>query len=302
MSRCFGMAIVGLALISANAAFAEEPAVALPQFPAAVAAPAASPSTTTSTEPVTQAPATAAQTITVEPLAQPVTLTTEPIEPPAAAEPPPPPTPTLIVNVDLARQRMVISENGEFKYEWPVSSGVARYPTPRGTFRPQWAAKMWYSRQYDWAPMPNAVFISNGVAVHATYATGALGSPASHGCIRLSPANAKTFYKLVHRHGLKMTEVTVHGTPNWRGGGMYASAPRRKKAKPIEVATTGGFFWFGSPAPAEQVYSPKFIKKPKAAKAPPYGYGQAPKLKAYRQKSTGKIVYFAAPPNNSSDW
>ena len=35
---------------------------------------------------------------------------------------------------------------------------------------------MWYSRKYDNAPMPNAVFINGGVAVHATQHVSRLGS------------------------------------------------------------------------------------------------------------------------------
>ena len=77
---------------------------------------------------------------------------------------------------------MKISENGEPLYTWPISSARYGYRTPTGTFQPTWMSKMWYSRQYDYAPMPHAIFFHQGVAIHATYATRALGSPASHGC------------------------------------------------------------------------------------------------------------------------
>jgi hypothetical protein len=72
---------------------------------------------------------------------------------------------------------------------------------------------MWFSKKYDNAPMPHSVFFSGGVALHATQATGMLGHPASHGCIRQSPANAATLYKLVAKHGNASTRITVHGTP-----------------------------------------------------------------------------------------
>ena len=51
------------------------------------------------------------------------------------------------------------------------------------------------------------------VAVHATSATGMLGRPASHGCIRLAPANAAQFYALVQKHGNKQTQIQVFGSP-----------------------------------------------------------------------------------------
>ena len=138
--------------------------------------------------------------------------------------------PTLTASVDLSRQTMTVSVNGESRYRWPISSGTSKYPTPTGKFLPQWKSRMWYSKKYDNSPMPNAVFINGGVAVHGTYHTAALGSPASHGCIRLSPANAKTFYNLVERHGMMRTRVSVYGRPNWRDNAIASrelAAPRQ---------------------------------------------------------------------------
>ena len=74
---------------------------------------------------------------------------------------------------------------------------------------------MWYSKKYDDAPMPHAVFFRDGAAIHATQATGSLGRPASHGCVRLAPGHAETFYKLVQKHGLKQTRIIVQGTPKF---------------------------------------------------------------------------------------
>ncbi len=141
----------------------------------------------------------------------------EAAQPQVVAKPQPPPKPTLTASIDLSNQKMVVTVNGEARYSWAISSGVAEYPTPTGTFHPQWTAKMWYSRKYDMAPMPNAVFINGGVAVHGTYHVRSLGYAASHGCIRLSPGHAKTFYDLVQWHGLKRTKVTVFGRPRSRG-------------------------------------------------------------------------------------
>ena len=39
-----------------------------------------------------------------------------------------------------------------------------------------------------------------------------LGSPASHGCVRLSRANAATLYALVQEHGVLTTTVTLTGS------------------------------------------------------------------------------------------
>jgi lipoprotein-anchoring transpeptidase ErfK/SrfK len=137
---------------------------------------------------------------------------------PAAAETrkaarPAVPATTLTARIDLTTQRLEVSYDGRVQHVWPISSGREGFATPRGSFRPQWTAKMWYSRKYDNAPMPHAVFFTGGVAVHGTQSTRLLGQPASHGCVRLAPANAARFYALVHKHGLKQTRIVVQGTP-----------------------------------------------------------------------------------------
>lgn len=129
-----------------------------------------------------------------------------------AVAPPPKPSPTVVIAVDLTQQKMIVSENGAQKFAWPISSGrVNGYQTPNGTFRPQWMAKMWHSRKYDDAPMPNSIFFTGGFAIHATAAYSQLGHPASHGCVRLSPTNAATLFKLVQKHGMDKTKIIVRG-------------------------------------------------------------------------------------------
>lgn len=127
--------------------------------------------------------------------------------------PPAPPVITLVAKIDLATQRMTIIEHGKPKLTWIVSSGARGYDTPRGLFQPSWMAKEWFSRQYDNAPMPHAVFFKDGAAVHATMNPSSLGTPASHGCVRLSKTNAASFYALVQRHGMKHTRIHVYGVP-----------------------------------------------------------------------------------------
>jgi len=119
--------------------------------------------------------------------------------------------PSLLATIDLSSQRMSVSVGGRTLHTWKISSGTHGYETPAGKFRPAWSSKMWYSRKYNLAPMPYAVFFNGGIATHGTSATGRLGSPASHGCIRLRTNNAKTFYSLVHKHGYKRTRIVVTG-------------------------------------------------------------------------------------------
>jgi hypothetical protein len=161
---------------------------------------------------------------------------------------PPPPAPiTLVLKADLARQRLTVIEHGEVEHVWAISSGRAGYATKTGTFRPQWASRMHYSRQYDLAPMPHAVFFNRGAAFHGTHAVRSLGRPASHGCIRLAPRNAAQLYRLVHRHGFYQTKVVVHGVHKSTVAGRNAAKPRRaERQRRSRYGRSGydGWPWF----------------------------------------------------------
>lgn len=100
------------------------------------------------------------------------------------------------ITISKSRQRMIVNSS-EGSYSWPVSTARRGYYTPTGTFHPYSLQPMHYSRKYDNAPMPHSIFFSGGYAIHATPHTGNLGRPASHGCVRLSPANAATLYGIV---------------------------------------------------------------------------------------------------------
>lgn len=73
--------------------------------------------------------------------------------------------------------------------------------------------RMYFSKKYDNAPMPNAIFFTSvGHAIHGTSHVGQLGHAASHGCVRLSPANAATLYALVQSEGRGNTRITITGS------------------------------------------------------------------------------------------
>ena len=130
---------------------------------------------------------------------------------PAEQAKPKPLPPTLVARINLTSQTMTVQAAGKTVHSWKVSSGAPGYATPAGTFKPGWMAQMWHSRQYDDAPMPHSVFFNGGIAVHATTSIGNLGRAASHGCVRLAPANAATFYSLVTKHGMARTRIVVQG-------------------------------------------------------------------------------------------
>lgn len=111
--------------------------------------------------------------------------------------------------INISTQRMVVTVDGVKAGEYRVSTGRRGYGTPTGSYRPQRMHKKYYSHKYHNSPMPHSIFFTGGIAVHGTYETGRLGSPASHGCIRMSPHAAAELYDLVRRHGMENTRIVV---------------------------------------------------------------------------------------------
>src|SRR6478609_10915874 len=118
---------------------------------------------------------------------------------------------SVLVNKDT--QQMTVSVDGVQRYTWPVSSGNPSHETPNGSFKTFRMEEDHYSKEFDDAPMPNAIFFTKqGHAIHGTDAVSRLGSPASHGCVRLSRANALKLWDLVKAEGLLNTTVTLTGS------------------------------------------------------------------------------------------
>ena len=117
---------------------------------------------------------------------------------------------SVVAKIDLSRQKMKVYVNGRVSYSWPVSTARRGYRTPTGSWRPKFLRRMHYSSKYNNSPMPHSVFFYGGYAIHGTNAIRRLGRPASHGCIRLHPANARRLYNLIRRHGKRNTRIVIH--------------------------------------------------------------------------------------------
>jgi hypothetical protein len=119
----------------------------------------------------------------------------------------------IAITVDKDNQQMTVAVDGVERYNWPVSSGIPSYETPNGSFRAFRMEEDHYSKEFDDAPMPHSIFFTKiGHAIHGTDSVNRLGSPASHGCVRLSRANAATLYALVQEQGVLNTTVTLTGS------------------------------------------------------------------------------------------
>jgi hypothetical protein len=119
----------------------------------------------------------------------------------------------VYITVDKDAQMMTVAVDGVERYRWPVSSGNPSHETPSGTFRAFRMEEDHYSKEFDDAPMPHSIFFTKiGHAIHGTDSEGRLGSPVSHGCVRLSRAHAATLYALVEEQGVLNTTVTLTGS------------------------------------------------------------------------------------------
>ncbi|TKT72223.1 L,D-transpeptidase [Afipia massiliensis] len=153
---------------------------------------------------------------------------------------------SILVNKDT--QQMTVSVDGTPRYTWPVSSGNPSHETPNGSFKAFRMEEDHYSKEFDEAPMPNAIFFTKqGHAIHGTDAVSRLGNPASHGCVRLSRANALKLWDLVKSEGLLSTTVTLTGSSrvalarNPRSRTTVARGDADAIGQPVQIAPQSGY-------------------------------------------------------------
>ncbi|KQP42818.1 hypothetical protein ASF49_03040 [Methylobacterium sp. Leaf104] len=177
----------------------------------------------------------------------------------------------ILIAVDKDAQRMTVTVDGQTRYDWPVSTGVDGYDTPTGNHRPFRMERTHFSREFDDAPMPNAIFFTGqGHAIHGTNHTRRLGSAASHGCVRLAPKNAATLFSLVKAQGMGRTRVVIDG--------RTVMASRRRRGEDDGVMSAG--MQMGR-EPYGRAYRPVAVARPVQRRAPVYdvrdpaGYGDA---------------------------
>jgi lipoprotein-anchoring transpeptidase ErfK/SrfK len=162
----------------------------------------------------------------------------------------------VLINVDKSRQEVTIFVDGIEKYTWPVSTGRRGYSTPSGTYAATSMNEIWYSKEWDNAPMPHAIFfMKDGHAIHGSFEVKTLGKPVSHGCVRISPANAVLLYALVKEKGLKNTQVVLTGvTPG--GEEKVAAQPAYPRDADADAGPWPGQGYYG-PGAGQGYYPPR---------------------------------------------
>lgn len=120
-----------------------------------------------------------------------------------------------VVTVSHAERTVRVFERGAVVKTYPVAVGQPAYPTPSGTFAVQSMQKdpAWNVPNSEWAgdlagqTIPGGdpdnplkarwIGFDGSVGFHGTADVGSLGSAASHGCVRMDPADVKDLYERV---------------------------------------------------------------------------------------------------------
>jgi hypothetical protein len=127
--------------------------------------------------------------------------------------------------------------------------------------------------------MPFSIFFTpKGHAIHGSYDVKHLGSPASHGCVRLLPANAAKLYALVEKEGVLNTTVILTGT-------TPSSAPAvARRRQPLQDDNLAAQPQYGRQPTFEQqygqqAYGQRQYVQPQYGQQQYYGqqYGQLPR-------------------------
>ena len=126
----------------------------------------------------------------------------------------------LRLNVDLSDRKLVVVDDGSEVAQYDVAVGTDKYPTPKGSYRIRkvvWNPS-WTPPDSPWAkgkkeqppghpdnPMKRVkIFFSEpDYFIHGTDDKDSLGEAESHGCLRMSVADATQLAQLVMERGGK---------------------------------------------------------------------------------------------------
>lgn len=115
----------------------------------------------------------------------------------------------IVARVSISTQTMHVYVDGQLVHEWAVSTARAGKITPTGEWTAQWLSRNHRSSRYNNAPMPYSIFYSGDYAIHGTDQISRLGRPASAGCVRLHPENARVLFAMVQAEGTDNMRVVV---------------------------------------------------------------------------------------------
>jgi hypothetical protein len=171
----------------------------------------------------------------------------------------------IVIDINKSTQSMTVAVDGATRYQWPVSTGRAGYDTPSGTFKPNRMDPTHFSKEYENAPMPHSIFFDmHGHAIHGFFDTPHLGMAVSHGCVRLSPANAATLFSLVKAEGMANTTVEIGGHIPAGGQYMARRGGYQTAEQPMPIAPGYGQqgYYGQQPYYGRQAYGQSYYAQP----------------------------------------
>ena len=189
----------------------------------------------------------------------------------------------IVISVNKSTQRMLVAVDGQTRYDWPVSTGRAGYDTPSGVYKVNRMDADHHSQEYEDAFMPDSMFFDlKGHAIHGFNDVPHLGMAVSHGCVRLSPANAAVLFALVKQEGMANTTVEISGHIPARGTYMasrHAPAQEAQNEQPMSIQPGYGQQGYGQQPYGQQTYDGQ-------------GYGQQDYARqAYNRPAYGQPNY-----------
>ncbi len=133
--------------------------------------------------------------------------------------------PALRIDLNIPTLRIDVYEHDRHVKSYPVAVGQLGHDTPEGTFtishaewNPWWRpprGREWTRGATDTPPGPNnpmgrvKMFFAPLYYIHGTPDEGSLGSPASHGCVRMLNDDAVELATLIHERASAVTEREI---------------------------------------------------------------------------------------------
>jgi lipoprotein-anchoring transpeptidase ErfK/SrfK len=152
---------------------------------------------------------------------------------------------SLVAIGNTATHRTQIYYNGKLRYNWPISSGRPGDDTPDGSYLTIEKANPVEMKGpgYDlWVPWSVRFTFSGDYYHDAYWSVGQQGfDNVSHGCVNLSPADARTYYNLA----VPGDPITIVGSPRagtWDNGWTewFLSWPRYLHGSALHEAVQAG--------------------------------------------------------------
>lgn len=98
-----------------------------------------------------------------------------------------------LITVDTAKQMLYAWEGGKIVYQTPVSTGLPKSPTIKGTFKiylkyivqANMKGVSPYIGRYNLKNVPHVMYFSGNYAIHGAYWHNSFGRRASNGCVNV---------------------------------------------------------------------------------------------------------------------